>query len=295
MKMQRVPYLLCLTVFLQLLGSCTPQVDYTDMKQTMVVEGCIENGEAPLVILSQVLPIGVEIKGEDFWNFPIRWARVSITVDGREYILTGRPDHRYLFDYIYTTNELKGEVGKMYRLNVVYEGRNLSAETTIAPPVPFTDIQVERTAYSDTLVQLTGLVADPGQQQNFYLLKVREDEEQDVFRTCMLGVFSDRVSRDSLLRVPVYRSVKISHINGAPHKTMLFSIHQQIDLKLCHVDEGVFRFWDAYMNMIINASNPFYPSFTNLPGNVSGGLGVWYGAGISKIYVNIPDSLSNNP
>ena len=118
MKKQRIRCFYCLTALL-LLVACTPKVDYTDMKQTMVVEGCIENGEAPVVILSQVLPIGVEIKGEDFWNFPIRWARVSITVDGHEYVLTGRPDHRYLFDYIYTTNDLKGEVGKTYRLNVV--------------------------------------------------------------------------------------------------------------------------------------------------------------------------------
>ncbi|MDR2890695.1 MAG: DUF4249 domain-containing protein [Alistipes sp.] len=53
---------------------------------------------------------------------------------------------------------------------------------------------------------------------------------------------------------------------------------ESVQLRLASIDRPAFDYWSAFMNDAVNAHNPVYPSFQNLPSNIrGGGLGVWYG------------------
>ena len=83
----------------------------------IVVEGWIENGGFPVVIITTTVPVNESVKdSSDLKNHIIRWGKVSISDGEKEVILSGRKDERFFPPYIYTTSKLKGEVGKTYLL-----------------------------------------------------------------------------------------------------------------------------------------------------------------------------------
>lgn len=270
--------------------ACSTEVIYQPVSQKMVVEGWIENGEAPVVIVSQLLPIGVVVDSFDLWNVPIRFARVAVSDGENEYVLTGRPDGRYLTGYAYSTNELRGEVGKEYVLTVSYEGKVLTARTSILPPVQLQNVRISPISPGDTLCQISATILDSKPIKNYYLIRVRQGSAE-AFCPSMGGVFEDALLTTPETRIPIYKPVKIGNMKSIKNKTPFFTTYEPVEVRLCNIQQSPFYFWAEFMNVAINASNPIYPSVDNLPGNITGGLGIWYGAGISTVYLNISDSI----
>lgn len=286
--------LLSCIFFGYILSACSTEVEYQSPSEQIVVEGWIEDGEAPVVILSQLLPIGVVLDSFYLWNVPIRWANVTVNDGQQDYVLTGRPDKRYFVGYTYSTNELKGEVGKEYTLRVSYEGRMLTSSTRIPAPVALSDLRVRPHSSIDSLCQISASILDPANEHNYYLIRVRQGN--DVFCPAMGGIFEDALLTTPQTRIPIYKPVKISNIKSKPNKTPFFTRSESVEVRLCNIQLSAFQFWVRFMNVAINASNPIYPSVQNLQGNIQGGLGIWYGAGINTAYLNVPDSLlQQNP
>lgn len=269
--------------------ACSTEVKYQPVSGQLVVEGWIENGESPVVIVTQLMPLGVVIDSFDLWNLPIRWANVTVNDGERDYTLTGRPNDAYMAGYVYTTNDLKGETGKTYTLKVSYEGRIITAQTAILPPVSWGTIQVSSLPTVDTLCQVSASIIDPINSKNYYLIRVRQGNES--FCPAMGGALEDDILSDPQTRIPIYRAVKIKNNESLSNKTPFFTIREPVELRLCNMAQSSFVYWEQFMNLAINVGNPLYPSVQQLHGNIQGGLGIWYGAGISTVFVNIPDSL----
>ena len=109
-------------------------------QQSLVVEGWIENGEFPIVIVTKTLPISDDYQNMDnLFDHLVRWAKVTISDGENSVVLSGRYDDTYYPPYVYTTSYMRGELGKTYSLTVEYEGQKLTAQTTIPNSLPVID------------------------------------------------------------------------------------------------------------------------------------------------------------
>ena len=75
----------------------------------LVVEGWIDEGGFPVVILSETVPISDIYADVNTLNDRvIKWAKVSIDDGENEVILTGKNSPSYFPPYIYTTSRMRG-------------------------------------------------------------------------------------------------------------------------------------------------------------------------------------------
>ena len=119
----------------------------TEVKQApaqLVVEGWIDSGGFPIVKLTTTVPISKRLQSTDSLDrFLLRWAKVTVSDGTREVVLTGMPHRDYFPPYIYTTSDMRGEVGKTYTLRVDFQNFHAHAVTTIPKPVGLTSIKAE--------------------------------------------------------------------------------------------------------------------------------------------------------
>ena len=97
----------------------------------LVVEGWIENGAAPVVMLSESIPVvdNQEISPSDMLERIAKWAKVTVSDGTRTEVLTGMTDPDYFPPYVFTSGRMKGEVGKTYTLTVEYKDYKATATT----------------------------------------------------------------------------------------------------------------------------------------------------------------------
>ena len=73
----------------------------------IIVEGWIEEGGFPVVILSRSMPVSTDYQNVDsLSDFIVRWAKVTISDGSDSIVLTGKYDKGYFPPYIYTTSTI---------------------------------------------------------------------------------------------------------------------------------------------------------------------------------------------
>ena len=104
----------------------------TEKKSDMVVEGWIDEGGYPVVILTKSLTISDKYQRIDsLAQYLIRWAKVSVSDGERKVVLTGKYDSRFFPPYIYTTGNMRGIAGKTYNLDIEYKDWHATATTDV--------------------------------------------------------------------------------------------------------------------------------------------------------------------
>lgn len=280
----KYPVLLSFVTIL-LFGACSSDYGISEASSELVVEGWIEDGGFPVVILTKTLPISDQYrKLEDTEDFVVRWAKVSIT-DGQDtVVLTGMIDKSYYPPYIYTTSKMRGVAGRSYDLLVEYDAYRASASTTVPSPPVIDSFRVERVNGSDTLYQLKACFTDRQDQKNYYQLFTRVGTSTLQFVASYLGSIDDAVLNGPA-EIPVYRG----HQLIGPDYTPYFSINDSVAVKFAQVDETTFHFWDDYTKSQSLSGNMFLSSATPIRTNVKGGIGCWYGCGSTTSYLIIRD------
>ena len=103
-------------------AACNEDLDMEgDNASCLVVEGWIEDGGFPVVMLTRSLPVTTEYQSmDDLSDYMLRWARVTVSNGEDSVVLTGKYDRGYFPLFIYTTSRMRGEAGKEYTLTVEY-------------------------------------------------------------------------------------------------------------------------------------------------------------------------------
>lgn len=268
-----------LLLVIQLLHFTACEGDYLPPKTDgIVVEGWIDEGRAPVVIITQ--DVAVEDKQKTLKSLEenmLKWARVAVDDGEKEVVLTGTPDSRYFPPYIYTSGLMQGKAGRTYRLTVDYGSFHAEAVTTIPPAVPIDSLRVER--LSDKNYVIRAFFEDPNttvDEENYYKFFVRKRANSLQYLSSYFGIFSGNMLKDSV-------GVTVNYGRSALDRDFspYFELGDTVRVKLAHIDAESYRFWRVFEEVKEFSRTPYLTSQINLPGNVKGAKGYWFGYGSS--------------
>lgn len=270
------------------LSGCSDVVLPSDRPQ-IVVEGWIEDGGFPVVIVTQSVPVSTEYQSMDILaDYLIKWAKVSISDGEREVVLTGGPNEDYFPPYIYTTARMRGEAGKTYSLKVEYSGRTETAVTTVPQAVPLEYVKVvER----DNGYGIVAGFKDNPSTKDYYRFFSKLEGVDSTYVPSFLGLMDDTVLGEGVTEVSVNLAF-VTNFANVEHSPMSYLEDDVVRIRFCTMDETSFNYWSDFDDVSSLSANPFFPVNKKIRSNISSGMGYWAGYGSSYHMVSIPDSLS---
>lgn len=258
--------------------------------QQIVVEGWIENGRPPIVILTTSVSVdGTPRDSTDLKEHIIRWGKVTVSDGEKEVVLAGKKDDRYFPPYIYTTAKIKGEVGKTYHITVEYSGRTVTSSTTIPSPVSLEYIRAEKVSDSlspdpDKYILIGGL-RDNKETKDYYKLFTKVHGEDSSFVSSFLGLTDDAVITADIEEIPINKG---RMLNGK--KEIHFNPGDTVSIRFCSLDKTSWEYWNDFEEIESLTSNPFFPINTDIRSNINGGLGYWNGYGSAYYTIELTES-----
>lgn len=280
-----------LGILIFLLNTCNNyEYDKEPDTSIMVVEGWIEDGGFPVVMLTRPLFLSDDWQYIDsLSDYIIRWAKVTISDGTDSVVLTGKYDKGYFPPYIYTTGWMKGEAGKTYVLTAEYRDLRASAVTTIPSSPDNCSFKVERCADSDTLYQIKLHFTDNPVQKDYYQVFTRVGGKAKQYLVSYLGSIDDAVLEKET-DVFAYRGhQKLLNYDYNPY----FMLDDTVSIKFAQVDSVSFRIFDDYTKMLSLSDNMFLSTSTNIESNIVGGYGYWCGYNAITRHIVIRDSVES--
>ena len=269
--------------------SCTPQA--VPNEPEIVLEGWIDEGGHPIVMLHKSINFTEDFNTmEDLIEEKIIYlGKVTVSDGETSVVLTGRVDTAYLPPYSYSSVRIMGESGRAYRVEAEFEGKKVSAVTTIPPKALFDSISVESMPDKPGFFRLTGYLTDMKEQSDYFVVFYRYKGEKQ-YRNGLHGVASDIAADTSgVLRIPIYKNMAgTSLVDKDSLSTRFFRLGDTLEIKLAAIDGVSYRFWESFASLTITSTIPFLPVSENIYTNVSGGRGYWCGYG-SSTYTIVPE------
>ena len=205
----------------------------------------------------------------------LKWAKVSVSDGEKEVIMTGIYNRKLFPPYVYTTTELKGEVGKTYKLKVDYAQFHAEAETTIPTPTKITNLHVMPVKDKKMVYVVKATILDDAKTEDYYKVFVRSSEKDMTMRSTYFGIFNDKtLSKDAVITIYNGRN-NFTH----PYIKQHFFLYEKILIKFCHLDSIGYQYWKAFEDYHVEGRNPLFNTMQKLPTNIKGGLGYWLGYG----------------
>lgn len=287
-----------------LLTHCTKEVeiDIPGFEEQLVIDGRIESGLPPIILLSKSKEVYASTDLDAFLNGFISDAIVTVsngtsTVQldvfctdnlppGTEDIAAAMfgmsPDSLANYNICaYTTlnTAVWGEIGKTYTLSVSHEGKTYSAETTIPAPTnlvnTFWKADDDYTNYGFSYA----LLADPANQYDAYMWEVKRLDganSDPYYKKTYTPVFDDDFF-DGLTFEFWYENPFNNDGNLPDSVRWHYELGDTVVIKLSKMDRYVFEFFEKKYMQLQTAGNPFATP-TNIPSNIEGGaLGIWAG------------------
>lgn len=287
----------------------------------IIVEGHIENGLPPYVILTKSISLYDNININKLGNFFVHGATIIVSngndsvqlVEYNSSILQTLPDSIAIAlaaqfgiqidsagDFpdvsIYTvgltdTNFI-GEIGKQYDLRIEVDNQYLTSTTSIPQPVYFDSLWLmphPNAAFADSFFQVYGWLKDPPAFGNYYRYFTKADNQP--FLISNQSVFDDNFFNGKAFQIFIPKGKPI----GSNPSDFNFNTDGYWDIadsvctvKLCQIDKAHYDFWRTLEANRSSQGNPF-GSFVLVKSNIKGGKGVWGGYGsITGSYVRVP-------
>lgn len=314
-------FLVSLSLFL--FTACEKEIDLNikSNPNEIIVEGHIENGLPPYVILTKSISLYDNININNLENYFVHGANIIVSngidsvqlVEYNSSILQTLPDSVVdavaaqfgivvdssgdfpdvsIYTVPFTAPDFIGEIGKTYQLRIEANGQILTSSTTIPAPVFFDSLWIlphPNPAFADSFFQVYGWLQDPPQLGNYYRYFTKVDNGPLLVST--QTVFDDNFFNGKKFQIFIPK--------GKPFGTNSSDINFDTDgywdiadsvctIKLCQIDKAHYDFWRTLEANRANIGNPF-GSFVLVKSNIIGGKGVWGGYGsITGSYVRVP-------
>lgn len=286
-------------------------IDIPDAPSQIIVDGYIESGSFPIVVLTTSTPYFNEFGASELYGAFVHDAVVKVSVDGVDYLLqevcssqipdsllplfmelTGlviTPDSPTdICLYTDLTFALIGEAGKSYHLNVEVEGNVINAHTQIPEIVSLDSVWFQVEGNLDSLGLAWAMLSDPDTAGNAYRWAARR-----------ISHYPDGSIKDPVYLAPFNSASDDQFFNGLSfefnstrgmlpysnkeddnnEEAFYFKIGDTIAVKGMSIDIATYKFLRSYYSDLSNQGSPF-ASPASLQTNIEGGLGIWAGYGV---------------
>lgn len=265
-------------------------------KPLLVVDGTIEDGRPPIIVLSTSLNYFGKIDPEILIASNVTNAKVTLS-DGvtaaqlKQYQLHLGGSFNLIYyssDTTDMTTAIIGQTGKTYNLQIEYNNTQYSSVTTIPVVAKTVDSLWWKPApyESDTTkVVVMGKLIDPAGYGNYIRYFTRVNSEP--FLPGALSVYDDQLTDGTVYEYPMDQGIDR---NNPPEQEDygFFKRGDTVTAKLANIDKATFDFWRTLEFSYQSVGNPF-SSPVKVLGNVSNGaLGAFCGYGVQYRTIIIP-------
>lgn len=290
------------------MNGCTKEVtiDIPGYEEQLVIDGQIETGQPPFVLISQSKEVYAPTDLSAFLNGFVTGAVVTvsdgtITVQLDELCSDNLPPgseeiaaamfgisvdelaNYNICAYTSFNTAIWGQVGKTYTLTVTFEGKTYTAETTIGQPTTFDNLYWKAEPGTPNHGFSWVTLSDPANQYDAYKWEMKRintnpdgSPVDGNFTEPFSPVFDDAFF-DGLTFDFYYENPQAYGPNYPEEYRWLYPIGDTVVIKLSKMDRNVYEFFEKKYTQLATAGNPFATP-TNIPNNISGGaLGVWAG------------------
>ena len=306
--------LLFFTTLSLLLFSCEADIsiDLPEGEDKIVVEGYVENGLPPVVVLTRNQPYFSPVSAEAFTNNFINDAQVQVTGPNGTFELRevasdtlpqsvkdlislqfgavdfGSADSLGFVFYFYTTFDpaALGQIGNSYSLAVkTPDSTELSATTTLQPVAGIDSVWTEPDLNNDSLYLLYVNYSDPlgPNYVRYFTRRVSPTESEAFYPGFFNSVFDDKSLIDIDGEEDFTFTLERGYDRTDPEIDDLeieeyayFLKGDTITIRWCNIDEDHYTFWRTLEFDRGSRGNPFGAS-TRVQSNINGGLGIWGG------------------
>lgn len=284
---RRVVWFIC---FVSLFVACQKE-DIQDNYEELVIEGWIESGGSPVVILTKTFTVSTKEETDEDENIVLPWGKVMVSDGNETVILTGGMDknENYFPPYIYTTSRMQGEAGRTYYLTVEYGNRVATAQTTIPMPDSLEALTVAPCEEVDSMYQIIAHYDDNLLTKDYYLFLTRIFNRENRYYPSFLGAIDDAVLTQHNQQV-VQPGIHSFTEDGQGYSSF-YHVSDSVQIKFAKVDATTYEIHKAYNEMLSLSFNPVFASDIAMPTNIQGGLGFWCGYAVTKYNVTIADSI----
>lgn len=290
------------------LYSCSKpvKVDIPGFEEKVVIEGSIETGSFPFVLISktknvyksisQVEALGSYLTGAKVWvsdgtttiqlteictnNLP---AGMDTTVANFLGIPVELMSQVVVCAYVGLDNNFKGEVGKNYHLTVEFEGQTYEADSKILDPINLINSYWKEESKTPDYGYSHHFLQDPADMRNGYSYQVRrlnidtttgQPIDQRFYRPFM-SYFDDEFFNGLTFEFFMDNPTTYEDDSLDTKVRGLFHRGDTIEVKFSNYEHNLFRFLNAILQQKIGGGSPFtLPA--NAVGNISNGaLGAW--------------------
>lgn len=309
----RLLFCLLSAAYCLLFSSCqkTITVEIPPAKEKIVVDGRIEAGISPYVILTHNMPYFgntdlTSIEKLFIHNAVIKVSDGTNTATLTEYCSKSIPDSllpivaaftgvdsTFLrnFNYcIYTTFDpsMMGVTGKTYNLTVDVDGKTLTSSTKILPAIPLDTLwcKYEKTNVAgDSLGFIWGHLTDPVSESNAYRWLAMRQGKDFSFVPPPGAAFDDKFINGQSFDF-AYNRGKVQN-STAPddqnEESGYFKRGDTVVVKFCTIERAAYNFFRQVDELTYNQGNPF-ASPSSVPTNLypsADALGLWCAYGVA--------------
>jgi hypothetical protein len=302
-----------LIVMISIFSSCTKDVkiDIPGFQEQIVIDGSIETGMPPIVIISRSKDIYSPTNLEAFVNSFVTDAQVFVSDGTTEYQLSllcsnnlppGTEElvagflgvtvqqlaQMNICAYTSMDAAIWGQVGKTYHLRVEHEGKQYTGTTQILQPHALDDVWWEQENSVPGYGFSHARLSDPAGVYDAYKWEVKRINmvngapKDSYFKTTFSPVNNDEFFDGKTFDFYYENPWTVGDETIVPEHRGYYQQGDSVVVKFSKIDKGVYDFLYTKVAQAMSSGNPFASSMNVKTNLVGGCLGAW--AGYSPVY-----------
>lgn len=304
--------ILQIALFGLLLAACEKDIDIEipDPATQIVIEGTIENGRSPIVLVSRTRSFFAPTSPQDIVDmyttdadvFVNNQALSSVCVSDlppellpevAELISIPLEDLDDLPICVYVGFDQTGELNTSYQLRVEIDDKMLAATTHIPNPVVPDSSYFRLWADSPRFGYIFTRFKDPDTLNNAYRVftsrigpNSNDNPGDNIYYAPLGSTFLDEFFNGTSLEVGFQRGQPFNSVRPADtgDEAGFFELGDNFVFKFCAISEPSYQFYRTFEQQLGTNGSPFAAP-NNVISNIDGGLGIW--AGYAAVYDTI--------
>lgn len=277
---------------LLLLLACTneielKQVDYTPK---VVVDGYIESGGFAYVYLTKSSPFLTSYDSASIRATFLNTAKVVLTCsNGDSEVLTLSRQNTFFPPFVYKSIRMKGLVGETYTLEILSNGKSITASTTIPNPPTLLNFRMVPKSDSTGLIQFDMMTETS--KTSYLFVRYKSLLADKDFHPAGVPVYKVLDAR-SVVGLHVYRcdetNLYLTNTKNRPYTKWPRYVFSKKDTVLMRIGSVDLKSYKVLISLFADQTlkdNPFALNSSGVETNIVGGIGRWTGIGMAPVKV----------